>query len=879
MTDVLDRLGVDCDVPPIVSVPLTLSAQTGRWRTAARLARRELRRRPWRTLLSVLLIAVPVGALVVADVAYRSDRLPPDAALRFGTADARLSVWSSGADARADVDAQLPAGTEWTWSPYAYVPIRSTANPDELVAATVVARDMNDPLNDGTVRNLSGRLPTADDEAVLDPDLAADLEVGIGGRLTLVRPDQTFSVVGIGEIGIDAGAPGMLAPGFDLTAIRPEVVTYELLLKHPSLAAEAAGATGFPPAAPAVPFPVIEIPEIDGTTGAPVGITVGLELRSSATPAPDPGTLFLGWLFGVLLMGVLGLVVAAAFAVSGRRQLVTIGQLSSTGADPVLLRRFLALQGTWTGLVGAAVGVAGGLGLVRVFAEPIRNDGRLAWHPADWLIVALTAVIVATVAAIVPTRSMAGMSVLSALGGRRPVPPVRRRQLPLGVALLGGGLAVIFVATVSAHNANNGGSDFTVAGIAVVLAGMAVLAGVCCLCPLVIDLVARAGSRRRGVPMLASRSLGRHRARAAALLAAIVAVGAAGTAIAAAGEQEVRNEIRDSITRWDPDVIMLRAEAFDDRTQLTELVDPDVVAPDSRSKIEAIVGPTRWVQASTVGTDLRSSPVYVADDALLALMGLSVTQRASLAKLDVFSLDPSSGDDAYAGYGTGWSGQNITLPEPEVVIIPDVAFNYYTPFVTPQYVSNAGLERQAPVLFGRADHDLTRTEVDDIYGINASDIESQVFVDLDRDASYLAIQTDCRCGSDEWVNWVRLGTIGGTLLLMALIVSLGMALWAAEGRDERDTLVAIGASPAVLARIAGAKAWVLAFVGMVLAIPLGFGTLRLAVAAARQPATFPWLFVVVAVLGLPVVIGAVAWASSAIGQRVRRVTAPSSFAD
>jgi putative ABC transport system permease protein len=841
-----------------------------------------MRRRPWRTALSVVLIAVPVAALVVADIAYRSDRLPPDLALRYGTADARLDVWSGLGLARSEIEAQFPAGTEWTWSAYASVPLRSAARPDRLVDTTVVARDMGDPLNEGTVRDLSGRYPAALTEIVLDPELADDFDVGIGDELTFVRPAQTFTVVGLGEIGNVNGSPTVIAPGFDLSVLRPEGIGAEVLVKHPSLAASTSVTTLQPPEPP---FPMIEVAvPLELRPGASVDevSTLGLELRSANVIEPAPGALFLGWLFGVLLMGVLGLVVAATFAVSGRRQLVTIGQLSATGADPVVLRRFLALQGTWTGVAGAAVGVLGSLGIVRLLAEPIRNDGRIAWFPSDWGIIALTAAAVATVAAIVPTRSMAAMSVLSALGGRRPVAPVRRRQLPVGVALLAGGLVVIFLATVSAREANDGGGDFTFAAIVAALAGIAVLAGVCCLCPVLVDAIARTGARRRGVPMLAARSLGRHRARAAALLAAVVAVGSAGTAIAAAGEQKVRDEraIDNGFVRWEPDVIRLGAIGFDDRTDTATRADPDATAPGVRADVEAIVGPVRWFAASTIGTDpLRSSDVYVADDGLLELMGLTATQRASVARLDAFELVPTADADSYASYGFGGPGPSVSVPEPDRIVIPDLAFNSFTTFVSPAYVESAGLERRPAVYFGRADHDLTRSEVDAIARLAVYDVESQVFASLDRPSGTLEISTDCQCGPLEWLKWVRLGTIGGTLLLMTLIITLGMALWAAEGRDERDTLVAIGASPSVLARIAAAKAWAIAFVGMLTAVPLGFGTLRLAVAAAHEQATFPWVFVVVAIAGLPILIGVGAWASSAVGQRVRRVSASSAFAD
>jgi putative ABC transport system permease protein len=883
VTDVLDRSDRevdDLDDGPVATLPLSLSAQTGRWRTAARLARREMRRRPWRTALSMLLIAVPVAAMVVADVAYRSDRLLPDLAMRFGAADARLYVGSDTNEQRAEVEAQFPDGTDWTWSPYAYVPLRSVADPDELVDATVVTRDMEDPLNAGTVRDLSGRYPNTPSEAVLDRELADDFGVGIGDELTFARPAQTFTVVGLADIGGDIGYPAVLAPGFDLTVLRPTVISYEVLVAHPSLAAEAAAMNGGTPNPPVEPFPQIEVRYDDPALGDNGVSAIGFELRGGYTPEPEPGVLFLGWLFGVLLMGVLGLVVAAAFAVSGRRQLVTIGQLSATGADPVLLRRFLALQGTWTGVAGAAVGVFGGLGIARAFAEPIRNDGRIDWSPTDWLIIAMTAVAVATVAAIVPTRSMAGMSVLSALGGRRPVRPVPRRQLPLGIALVTGGLAVIFLATVAARNANDTGGDFVVPGVAAALAGMAVIAGVCCLCPLLVDLIARAGAGRRGVPMLAARSLGRHRARAAALLAAIVAVGAVGAAAAAAGEQAIKDDraIDADLVRWEPDVVLVRATTFDSSSGITAIVDSEAAAPGMRDDIEAIVGPVRWASASTVGTDPRMGDVYVADDALLELMGLTPTQRSNLAELDSFVLAPDTTADSWSSY-LSLLGPSIRVPEPDQIVIPGLAFNYFTTFVSPAYLASAGLERQAPVLFGRADHDLSRSEADAVNALRSYDSEAQVFIGMGLPDSSVEVFTDCQCGIIDWTTWVRFGTLGGTLLLMTLIITLGMALWAAEGRDERDTLVAIGASPAVLARIAGTKAWALAFVGMSAAVPLGFGTLRLAVAAARQPATFPWVFVVVAIVGLPLVIGAGAWASSAIGQRARRVTASSAAVD
>jgi hypothetical protein len=847
-----------------VPAPVSLQARTGRWRVSARLARREMRRRPWRALLAVLMIAVPVAAMVCADVAYRSDQIPADRALAFGTADARLVGDADMNEHRSEIEAQFPAGTTWTWNSFFYAPLRSTAAPDDLVDAVVIVRDLADPLAAGMVRALDGRLPTADDEVLLSRSLAAAFDVSVGDGLTLVRPAQTFTVVGIGDVRPPyLQYPSLLAPGFDLTAIRPDAISYEVLLKGPAFVNESA------------PPPTYEVTEPEtGDTYIQAAF-----FETPTVPSTDGATLVLGWVFGVMLMGVLGIVVAAAFAVSGRRQLVTIGQLSATGADPGLLRRFLALQGTWTGLIGAALGVGGGLLFVQQLDQLFRNDGRLALQPADWAIVGVTAMAVATIAAVVPTRSLATVSVLSALGGRRPVPPVRRRQLPIGAGLVAGGLAVLFASITVARDSNDTGGDLAIPTIFAALGGISLLVGVCCLCPLAVDAISRFGARRRGVAMLATRSLGRHRARAAALLAAIIAVGAGATAVAAAGEQEIKNQRR-SANEVSPaaDIIWLQGIRFDRTTGSTVLTAPDLIDPAIRGTVEAVVGTVTWVEASSISDDPRTGTVFIASDDLLAQMGLSIDQRADLSSRDHFVLTPGPvPPDRFL-----WATPALGLGRAEPIVIPGLHFGYFTPMVSPRLAAERGLVGRAYTLFGRADHQLGRAEVDRIFATRdyaAAYAEEQVFVGLDRTDDTVDINIQCCDSQWEWLTWMRLGTIGGALLLIALIVGLGMALWAAEGRDERDTLVAIGAGPSTLAAIAGLKAWLLAFVGALVAVPLGFGTLRLAVRAAHQPATFPWVFAGALIVVLPLVIGAVTLLGSRIAQHARPVRASTALAD
>src|SRR3546814_2336743 len=84
----------------------------------------------------------------------------------------------------------------------------------------------------------------------------------------------------------------------------------------------------------------------------------------SARGIPEPfdgnedGTTGVRWAYvlGAVALTVAGIVISAAFAVGARRQLVSIGQLSASGASPATIRSSLVLQGTFTGIVGAVAG-------------------------------------------------------------------------------------------------------------------------------------------------------------------------------------------------------------------------------------------------------------------------------------------------------------------------------------------------------------------------------------------------------------------------------------------------------------------------------------------------------------------------------------------
>lgn len=856
MTMLDERPVDDLDRPsPWSNAAMSSAAEVGRWRLAARLARREIRRRPWRTLLVVLLIGVPVAGMVVGDAAYRSSRLPADQSHRFGGADVRVTASGVG-DAGALLDEVLADPTSiddvLRGAEVSFVPLRSTAAPDTVVNVDLSTLDMNAPLAAGIARPTDGRLPTADDEVFLSTPLAEQLGVDVGDELSLVRPAQTFEVVGIGSA--DGYWRLMVAPGFDLSVLRPEVVQQVALVKG------AAATDG----------------SLDAASAAVMTDDTWVGIETPEVPATEHLALFLGWVFCIMLMAVLGLVVGAAFAVSGRRQLVTIGQLSASGTDPAVLRRYLALQGTWSGGLGVVVGMVVGLGLVPLLDGVIANDGRIAIGSVDLVVIAITALVAATLAAIVPTRDLARTSVLASLGGRRPVAEVRPNQVRIGVLLVASGLTALWLAVTSARNSNDTGDGL---GAAVALAGaggLAVLAGMCCACPLVVDLMARAGARRRGATLLATRSLGRHRARSAALVAAVAAFGAAAVAAGAVAEQEFAD--RQLWQNVDTDLIELTA--FDrvliDLPPPSPVIDgdqprrrptgevrdrPDAVSEAVLAQVDALVGPVDWVRTEMVegGADVPST-MLVADDALLDLIGVSDAQRAEIAAADAVLLHPTIGgfEAAPPDFLALMFGEldAIVLPGPSasprqwVLVMPDT-------------VERLGLELAPGPVYGRLDHGVSRAEYDAITSLNAFAREGDYFLgDVDDEVTSVMVGFPQRDDS----TLARLIILGGVLLLTVVVVAVGMALWAAEGRDERDALVSIGAGPWLMARVVGSKAWLLASAGGLLAVPLGYGTLRVAVAAADERTMFPWVVAIGVVVVVPALIGVVTTAGSALVQ-------------
>ncbi|MGH9234271.1 MAG: hypothetical protein ACRD0R_13165, partial [Acidimicrobiales bacterium] len=469
-----------------------------RLRLAARLARREVRRRPGRTALVTVLVALPVAGMVLALVLIRTDRLTPEEEWQRDQGNADALLFPSGPDS-TELDASgLPAGSRVLTVESAWARARTVdGNRSDLSIKGFAA---GDPMLRDLIELVAGRLPTAGDEVALAPTVASDLGVDVGDRLSLARPEIALDVVGLVQDPAHLGdATALVAPGGDL--LDAELMSVD------------------------TPHGLVDLPDGVAAGGEPAA-NPNVLLRSDFTSSrfPEPTQVPWPYVIGAVALTVVGIVIAAAFAAGARRQLVTLGQLSASGAPGPVLRSTLVLQGTVTGLVGSAVGVAVA-GIVLVAARPSLErllDHRLGAYDVRLLEIggaALVGAVAATVAALVPAWSIAQVPTLTALAGRRPLPPVRHRVTAAGALAVVVGLGLLGLAVLGSAT----GEDTEIWALVAITGGVLELLGACAMAPAVVARLEPLAGRTRGSWRLASRSLARQRGRTGAVVSAVCA--------------------------------------------------------------------------------------------------------------------------------------------------------------------------------------------------------------------------------------------------------------------------------------------------------------------------------------------------------------------
>ena len=871
---------------------------TAGWRVAARLARREVRRRPGRSALVTALVAVPVAGMLVGVAYQRTDELSAAESWHFlhGRADATLD-YQPGIPFPS-----LPEGGR-------FLDVHTTER--VAVAETRLCRceltDVpDDPIADGMVHVTEGRMPRDADEVVLSGPAARRLGVGLGDRLELNQPvDVDATVVGLSDPrlwGTDeliVVGPGVdLGEGYHVRLVDlPDVLTADQVAAWESTAG-----------------PHAMSPAFDGAFAPWISTeNHNVEVRWTLV-------------FGAIGLTVLGIVVAAAFAAGARRQMATLGQLAANGATPAALRRVVFLQGTVTGLIGTAVGLALGaavLAALRPRASELLDQTVLSWEVRllDVLPIVAVAVVAATLAAVVPARGASRVSVLSALAGRRPLGRVSRHHTAVGLVVAATGLGCLGAVAWAGRDGVNSGSVGPLSLVAV--AGpVLLLLGMCAAAPAYVTVLQPVATLTRGPWRLAARSLFRQRTRTSALVAAIAAISA--LALATAGvslgiERSTRDErIRDQLPtdvvrvqagRWLADLVR---EAPAPGALDTAVTGADRIVPGAErfALSEAMLPGSTVVPSSVVwepfgsGGEVGGMPdaITVADDQFRRAFDLDAATEQALDRHGAVWTGDAGGDAAADHDGLVRVEATTYAPptdpavlagnaEPPVVAITEfeaapldtghalgLAYSGEL-LVTPERAEELGFDVVATGVALRSPDPLTGEQLDDL---------DQLALALEAVSDDVLATSAPGTADPAWVRldfhepsfvatpaFLEAVPSAVALLFTLFVVAAGLALAATETRDERATLTVLGAAPRTIRRTSATKAFLLTLLGGLLAVPLGLLPVHVYtwIDGSGTTVPTPWRTVVALVVAVPLAAALAAALASRAGARWGR-TAP-----
>lgn len=326
----------------------------------------------------------------------------------------------------------------------------------------------------------TGRAPTADDEIAVESATLESSGLAVGDRTRVVVSGEVLDVTVVGEV--DAGGP---LAGATLVYVPVDVATAAYAPEGTvATVAVHAGDDVEPQAlvdrvAAALADGVVVDAAGDQVTGVEVvtGDAVRDELRGDIDQTLGFITSFL-LIFAVVSLFVGGFLISNTFAMSVRQRVREFALLRAVGASPAQVFGVVVGQAAVVGLVGSALGVVGGLGLVsvlRVVFEQMGMDltGEIPLETSTVVLCLVLGTLVSAVAAAVPARRAALVAPVEAMRGEVTVPErsLHRRGIAGAVVVALGAGAVALAAVrpdVGPAEPLLGG------GAAVVLAGVLV---------------------------------------------------------------------------------------------------------------------------------------------------------------------------------------------------------------------------------------------------------------------------------------------------------------------------------------------------------------------------------------------------------------------
>ncbi|HEY0948883.1 FtsX-like permease family protein [Nocardioides sp.] len=846
------------------------------WRLALRVAAREALRAKGRSVLVIVMIALPVLAVTAADVLIRTQDVSGVESLdrRLGAASAQVSVpaegrpmiqafdpWDgSSTDGRkqdpptaAEVSAVL-GGARLVEQRAGGVDVRTESGVGWAEALEV---DLADPVAAGLVDLTSGRLPGDAGEVVVNQALL-DKGYAVGDRLELGGKDApTPVIVGAAESATVRSTPAVAGPVGSLGLERDYAGASWLVAGGPVSWAtverlNALGAVVLSRAVVADPPPDSEIPE---------------EIRAWSSGSDD------GYVAAVVLIVVMALLevvllAGPAFAVSARRQARSLALMAVAGGTPAQARRVVLAGGLVLGGVAAVLGVALGIGLGWALVPVVQRWSTTWFGPFDvpWLHllgIAGFGLVSAVLAAAVPAWIASRHDVVAVLAGRRADRPVSLRSPLLGVALLGAGVAG------SAYGAHAQNGEFVIAGSAVV----AVL-GMISLVPLVVVGLSRVSGRLPLAMRYAARDAARHRTRTvpavaavAATVAGVVALGISVTSDEAENEATYSQQLPMGIAAvtdyrrhpdWDRLAVAVEREApgvpVRRVTGTTGAVELTARRDGEPLELDVYGGPLASAILVDDGDGVARLPGVPAEDVTEATRALAAGGAV------VFTTGASGAGDvqlAAVDYeGPGRPARVRVAAEALTIHVGDTAYGPRA-VLSPEVAAGLGLRTDTVGLV-----------------FDAADLSDEITTDISEAVSAASpqagfyVERGYQAREETVIIQLVLAGLGAVLMLGGTLTATFLAL--SDARPDLATLSAVGASPRRRRAIAAAYALVVGLVGAVLGAAVGFIpgiaiTYPLTAPDYSDTGPFldvPWLLVGGVVLALPLLTALVVGVSA-----------------
>ncbi len=398
-------------------------------------------------LLIVALIALSVGLGVFAAVQTRSDSAAFTSPGVYGDSEflVELTNQENSDEIAAQLErngisvAQVDQTPVWT--------ILADVDPSNVYAFDA---DLDQSVEFGLLQ-LDGRKPEVVGEVVLSQELAASGDLEIGDTTASVSGEEV-TVVGLLEDPNPFFNNIVYLPEGSLADERAALVEVGGREQFRSTRLATKGASRSELREVLLETAGIEQPIFGGPEAGP-SFSIGTQEEYTGVPS-DSGIRAetIGAIVSSVMLFQTGLISAVAFMVGMRRRTLDIGRLSAIGAEPAQLRRMLAVEAALLGLVGALVGIAGGLSIAYLVFDILEIGGvhaRLEWTVADIAWPGALAVLAAVVAMWFPARWAANLTPEQARSGGFERLTVPRSLLFLSGLALAFGLLLLFLSSNS----------------------------------------------------------------------------------------------------------------------------------------------------------------------------------------------------------------------------------------------------------------------------------------------------------------------------------------------------------------------------------------------------------------------------------------------